>query len=62
MQLYATGGTFCGTLSLYGAGDSCPQHADVGIDGTLIQSVPTDHETTVGSKDTLWRWWSGYLR
>ena len=62
VQLYATGGTFCGTLSLYGAGDSCPQHADVGIDGTLIQSVPTDHETTVGSKDTLWRWWSGYLR
>jgi hypothetical protein len=62
VRLYSADGTACGTVDLFGPGDTCPQVADIGTDGTLLQSIPAGRADESGNPQTVWRWWPGLFR
>ena len=61
VTLFAPDGTECGSISLIGRDSTCPQPAAVGVDGSLIQSMPTNVQDPNGYSYTIWRWWPAYL-
>ena len=62
VSLYAPDGTLCGSVSLYGATDACPQPASLGVDGTLIQDVRSGTYDQYGAQVHVWRWWPQMFR
>jgi hypothetical protein len=62
VRVYAQDGTPCGTVDFYGPGDTNPQLAEIGADGTLVQSVPAGRSDANGNPQTLRRWWTGLFR
>jgi hypothetical protein len=68
VEIVSAAGLLCGTINFPIAAESCyPSHMRVGLDGTLLQMLPLDRETSpdpthAGIKTCTVRFWPAALR
>ena len=63
LEIVSASGKSCGTATFFVASGACRSGSlDVGYDGTVIQQLPREKETTdsSGKATCTWRFWPGY--
>ncbi|GAC1535610.1 MAG: hypothetical protein NVS2B9_00970 [Myxococcales bacterium] len=63
VEVLAPDGTSCGVRDYPIAAGTCDtKDLTLGMDGTVIQPLPTSLEPNDGSRTCTWRWWTGAVR